>query len=317
MRLRALLRLFAALLTLSLVAAACGDDGSTSEAAAASGGADTADRDAVDDEMNDDEHDDHDHDDHDHDDHAAAHDDVTDDQETADHAHGLLEFEGSAVPTVAVDVAADPAGGINVHVTTDNFVVAPAAASTEHVEGEGHFHLYVDGEKVLRFYNTDIYFGGVTEGEVEVTVELSTNDHNTYAVDGAPIAATTTFSVPEHSHDAHSHGDVDDVEFTGPAPELSVRVEPDPKSGYNAFITVDGLELSAEHASGDHVDGEGHLHIYANGQKLGRLYGLATHIPALPAGDVEITVAAYTNDHRAYVVDGAAIEASTTIEVSR
>ena len=64
------------------------------------------------------------------------------------------------------------------------------------------------------------------------------------------------------------------------------------------------------------VDGEGHLHIYANGQKLGRLYGTATHIPALPEGDVEITVGAFSNDHSPYVIDGEPVEASTTITVA-
>ena len=232
------------------------------------------------------------------------------------HDHAGVEFEGADAPTVALDVTADPAGGINVFVETTNYVVAAESASTEHVEGEGHFHLYIDGEKVLRFYNEAVYFGGVTEGDVEVMVELSANDHSTYTLGGEPIVAMTTFTVPAHSHDDHSHGDPEPVVFEGDAPTLEVTVEPDPKSGYNAFITLDGMVLSAENASGDHVAGEGHLHIYVNGQKLGRLYGPATHIPVLPDGDVEIRVAAYTNDHMVYV-DGAGdpIEASTTVEV--
>ena len=302
-------RLLAVLLSLSLIAAACGDDAS-SEAEDAGSADMSADGHASDaDTSHDDDHD-HDHDDHDE---ASA-----DDDHGHDHAHDHegVEFEGADAPSLAVDVTADPAGGINVFVTAANFRVAPEAASTDHVEGEGHFHLYIDGEKVLRFYNDAVYFSGVTEGEIEVMVELSANDHSTYTLGGEPITATAVFTVPAHDHGHHSHDAPEELEYAGDAPTLEVRVEPDPKSGHNVFVTLDGMTLSAEHASGDHFDGEGHLHIYANGQKLGRLYGLATHVPALPDGEVEISVGAYSNDHRPYVVDGEPVSASTTITVA-
>ncbi len=40
------------------------------------------------------------------------------------------------------------------------------------------------------------------------------------------------------------------------------------------------------------------------------------HLPALPDGDVEITVGAFTNDQRPDVVDGEPVVASTTITVA-
>jgi len=301
------------LLCLALAAAACsGADSGTDGAASGSSPDESAD-----------DHDDHgdandhggDHDDahDDADDHGGDHDDHGD---AHDHAHGAVEIDPADAPSVEVVVAADPAGGVNVFVTTTDFAVAPASASTEHVDGEGHFHLFVDGEKVLRFYNHAIHFAGVTEGEVEMMVELSANDHSTYTVDGEPITATTVFDVPAHDHAGHHHGEPEPIEFAGAAPEIGLRVEADPKSGYNVFVTLDGMELSAENASGDHVDGQGHLHLYANGQKVGRLYGSATHLPVLPAGDVELRVAAYSNDHRPYVVDGVAVAASTMVTVA-
>lgn len=280
MRVRAIKRLAATLSVLAFFAAACGDDGPITSTDDAS----EADRDV------------------DADDHDAMHGDA-------------VEFEGHDVPTIDIEVVADSAGGVNIAVSTTNYTIAPRSASTEHVEGEGHFHLYIDGEKALRFYNEWIYFAGVTEGDVEIKVELSANDHRAYAHNGDRLYALTTFSVPDHTHDAHSHDEPIEVEFAGPAPMLSVEVLPDPKSGYNAFIKVDGIVLSGEHASQDSVDGEGHLHIYVNGQKLGRLYGGATHIGALPEGDLEITVAAYSNDHQRYLVDGEPVEAQTTITV--
>ena len=113
MRMRAFRRLIAALAVLALFAAACGDDDSTTDVA--DGGA-ASDADA-------------DHDDHDHD--GDMSDGDMDDMDDDGHDHGeAVEFTGENPPTVAVEVEADPAGGINVHVATTDYSVNAAAAST-------------------------------------------------------------------------------------------------------------------------------------------------------------------------------------------
>ena len=111
-----MLRLLAALLTLSLIAAACGDDDETTDAG--DGVSDMADEDH--DGAHDGDHD-ADPDDHDHDDHGAA----TDDAGHGHEDHGDVEFEGANPPSVDVEVTSDPAGGINVFVATENFTGAP------------------------------------------------------------------------------------------------------------------------------------------------------------------------------------------------
>jgi hypothetical protein len=271
-----------------------------------------SDTDMSDTDMSDTDHDHdllHDDDDHEHDVTHDDHDDMAHDD------HAMVEVAAEGAPEVDIEVFADPAGGVNIHVLTDNYTVTPRAASTDHVDGEGHFHLYIDGEKVLRFYNDWIYYAGVTEGDVDIAVELSANDHSAYAIDGERIMADVMFAVPAHEHDDHSHDEVTPVDFVGDTPRIELEVVDDPKSGWNAFITLDGMTLSPEHASTGHVDGEGHLHIYANGQKLGRLYGPATHIAALPEGEVEISVVAYTNDHNPYLADGQPISAASMVTV--
>jgi len=313
MRTRAIMRLLAALSVLALLAAACGEDDEL-----ATVGADTPTDDSSDGDMSDGDMDamsdgDHDADDHAHDSEMG---DMADMADGGHMDHGVVEVAAEGAPEVDIEVFSDAAGGVNIHVLTENYEIAPQSASTEHVEGEGHFHLYVDGEKVLRFYNEWIYFAGVTEGDVDLMVELSANDHRAYAIDGQKIVAEETFAVPAHEHGEDHHGEETGVEFFGEAPTLGVEVVDDPKSGWNAWLTLDGMTLSPENASGEHVDGEGHLHIYANGQKLGRLYGPATHIGALPEGEVEISVVAYTNDHQPYLVDGQPVSAATTVTVA-
>ena len=52
-------------------------------------------------------------------------------------------------------------------------------------------HLYLDGERVERFFDIN-HQVTVPEGEHVVEVELSSNNHAPYAVDGVPIRAAAT-----------------------------------------------------------------------------------------------------------------------------
>lgn len=228
------------------------------------------------------------------------------------HHHALYEVpDDTAVPTIEIDVEPDPVSGVNVHVDVADFDIAAEHASTEAVAGEGHFHAYVDGQKVARFYNRSIHLP-MSEGEHLVMVELSANDHSTYAVDGVPISDQAEVSVPPPA-DGHQHNEP--VEATAPAATIDLTVTPDPKSGWNVRVAVENLVFAPRSAGLDHVDGEGHLHLYVDGQKVARLYGEWWHLDGLTAGEHEITVEATANDHRQYVVDGEPIAASATIDV--
>jgi len=249
---------------------------------------------------------------------TSAPEDLGDDQSLHDlpaDEHDTVAYDGPTVPDVTLSVSADPAGGINVSVDAPGFDVSPRAASTPPVPGQGHYSLYIDGEKLMRFYNDDIYVGGVVPGDITVRVELSANDHRAYTHDGEILAAEVSVTVPEHQHRDHSHEELGPIDFVGGSPTLSLEVIPDPTSGFNVVVALDTMVLSAEHASGAAVDGEGHLHLYVNGTKVGRLYGTATHLPVLPNGEVEVRVAAYSNDHRPYVVNGVPVAAAVIVEV--
>lgn len=64
--------------------------------------------------------------------------------------HGTIEVGGMpAPPAVKVEVHQDPKAGWNLRVQAENFRFAPEHASTAHIAGEGHAHLFVDGKKLL------------------------------------------------------------------------------------------------------------------------------------------------------------------------
>jgi hypothetical protein len=142
---------------------------------------------------------------------------------------------------------------------------------------------------------------------------------------GYAIAAASgaSFEPHDHSNPAHHMGGMDHgadhgepLDVSGPdAPRLSLRLHPDPKSGYNVELLTENFAFSPLNASGENVPGEGHAHVYVNGVKLGRVYGNWLHLEALPKGEVEIMVSLNANDHSPLAVDGVPVTASEILTV--
>lgn len=93
-------------------------------------------------------------------------------------------------PTLAVRVVKDPMSGWNLHVQTTNFRWAPESASTAHVAGEGHAHVYVNGDKIARIYAEWYHIDQLPVGEVVIEVALNSNDHSALAVGDKPLRAS-------------------------------------------------------------------------------------------------------------------------------
>lgn len=259
----------------------------------------------------------------DHSDHGDDHDHGDDRDHGDDHGHHHGEVvevpEGMAVPAVELEAVADARKGANISISLTDFEISPENASTDPVDGQGHMHLYVDGERVMRFYNTDLHLGNLEPGEREIMVELSANNHSAYGVDGEAIRATATVEVPDHDaagdgDHAMSHGE--GVAADEPVPAISIEVSEDPKSGHNVAIDVTNFTITPANVNTDHVDGEGHLHLYVDGERQGRLYGLDTHISGLKAGTHEIMVELSANDHSVYMNGDEPIAAVATVEVA-
>lgn len=128
-----------------------------------------------------------------------SHSDEVSASETA-HAHEMLNVESSSAPEIStLDVEPDSKSGWNIHFTTKNFKFAPEKAGKKHVVGEGHAHLYIDGEKITRLYSNNYYLGDLSEGEHEIKITLNTNDHKEYAVSGETVESTYIITDSHHS----------------------------------------------------------------------------------------------------------------------
>lgn len=125
--------------------------------------------------------------------------------------HELRNVEGVA-PSVDLILHEVSEGEFVAQILTTNFRLSPLGVSGEDVSGEGHAHIYVDGEKKNRVLGEWYNLGKLSEGDREISVRLSSNDHFELAVDGEIIADTEIAHVGHGEHDDHDdHHDAEDV----------------------------------------------------------------------------------------------------------
>lgn len=106
------------------------------------------------------------------------------------HAEPPLELANNAsAPTLSIKLHRDPVSGYNLQLITDNFQFSGASASTAHVKGEGHAHIYIDGMKWERLYSPWAHIAHLPMGAKNLSVSLNTNDHRALSVAGKPIEA--------------------------------------------------------------------------------------------------------------------------------
>lgn len=96
-------------------------------------------------------------------------------------------------------------------------------------------------------------------------------------------------------------------------PSLTMTVEKDRMDGWNITLAPENFEFTPDQAGEDGAPNTGHAHLYIDGAKVARLYGVHYHMPDLPAGQYEFVVSLSSNDHAYYTRNGERIEARATI----
>ena len=124
-------------------------------------------------------------------DHATDHGDHSAHKAAAHDHSEVVTLAAEGAPTVLAILHADPAGGYNLEVQTENFRFSPERVSQDHVNGEGHAHVYVNSEKIARLYGNWMQLPAISSGDV-VSVSLSSNDHKQLSVEGRAISAQVT-----------------------------------------------------------------------------------------------------------------------------
>jgi hypothetical protein len=123
-------------------------------------------------------------------------------------------------------------------------------------------------------------------------------------------------ALTDHKHGGstilHDHGQ---MEAVSPIPSVGLQVHQDPKSGWNAQISLSNFRFAPERVGMNNRNGEGHVHIYVDGVKINRVYGEWYYLGELSPGTHEVLVTLSTNDHKELVRNGELISDSVTIEV--
>lgn len=140
-------------------------------------------------------------------------------------------------------------------------------------------------------------------------------------VDHGAMSKAHIGSDAAHDHSAHDHGDGHSghkhktIEAESPAPTLELVIHPDGPQSRNLELVTTNFTFDPARVNGDHLPGFGHAHIYVNNVKQPRAYSHWVQLPALPKGTHEIRVTLNANDHSYLAVDGAKVEATTTVTI--
>ena len=118
---------------------------------------------------------------------------VSADPHTRDHRQ-VTELSKEDTPVVVLQLIPLTGGGYNVRVQTLNFIWAPHRVDTQGVPGEGHAHLYLDGEKIARVYGEWYHLGSLPESAEALSVALYANDHSVFSVDGVDVGDSVNIS---------------------------------------------------------------------------------------------------------------------------
>ncbi len=134
--------------------------------------------------------------------------------------------------------------------------------------------------------------------------------------------SVTTTTMAAHQTDMHTHA----ADSTGydaahdamtpalPGTSLKIVATPDPVRGVNLHLMTTNFRFAPMSVDRHSTLGEGHVHLYVDGTKVGRAYGEWVHLMVEP-GEHTIRAVLSANDHSTWSADGHAIEASAVVKV--
>jgi len=231
------LRVAAAAIALTFIAAACGSDNPTASTTVTMASPIAAADDATATTMgamNDATHDD-----------AAAHDEM-DGMDTG-HTHETAPWPDTLdVPELTLTATPHDDGTADLKVGITGFKLQSGEGATGEA-GSGHLHLIVDGHDAGMAFTPEIHLDGLLPGPHDVAIRLSGPDHLIYAYLGTPLTYEAEFVIP---------GDV-------PVPDQVIDISVDASGvvGGIADASVNLGDLVNVNISST-VSEEVHLHVY-------------------------------------------------------
>ncbi|WP_406458899.1 cupredoxin domain-containing protein [Streptomyces sp. NBC_00876] len=101
------------------------------------------------------------------------------------------------------------------------------------------------------------------------------------------------------------------------APGVTLAVRPDSEDGWNVHLSVRNFRFTPDSVGGAALLGRGHARLFLDGHSLARVYGTWFHLPEsllrAAGGGTRLTARLYADDHTAWAVDAAPVQATATL----
>lgn len=101
------------------------------------------------------------------------------------------------------------------------------------------------------------------------------------------------------------------------APEVTLDVRADSQDGWNVHLSVRNFRFTPDSVGGAALLGRGHARLLLDGHPLARVYGAWFHLPEAlvrgAGGGTRLTARLYADDHTAWAVGSAPIQATTAL----
>lgn len=211
-------------------------------------------------------------------------------------------------PTIDLNVTADALGGQVLDVDLTNFEISVENASNEPIEGQGHLHLLIDGERTKRFYNEQLYVE-LEDGEYTLEVEVSANNHAAYTLDGEPIRAAVDVIVVNNGDKLVSESELDSTATVG------LSVVADPISGANVTLSTTDFEFASGFDAASTSPNVGWVVLTVDGDPVENLIGPDSHVKIPEPGTYEIGAQLVSGSGAALTNDSGVIRNTATVVI--
>ena len=221
------------------------------------------------------------------------------------HEHSKnVEWEGDDQPSLYLSVQPYDSYGWVVIYNANNFTFNAENASSQHIQGEGHGHLYVNDVKIARLYGEPHYLRDLNMGANTIRITLNTNNHLSYVFNGAAIEKNVEIVVEKNVENI-SKINLTEKEWSKEIlPKVKIEVVEDKMKGWNLHIKAKNYALNEFDSESK---SRGCFLLSINNENITKIFGNNYHIGMLPKEHNIVKVLLMADNSSIYTYKDAAI----------
>ena len=221
------------------------------------------------------------------------------------HEHSKnVEWEGDGQPSLYLSVQPYDSYGWVVIYNANNFTFNAENASSQHIQGEGHGHLYVNDVKIARLYGEPYYLRDLNMGANTIRITLNTNNHLSYVFNGAAIEKNVEIVVEKNVENI-SKINLTEKEWSKEIlPKVKIEVVEDKMKGWNLHIKAKNYALNEFDSESK---SRGCFLLSINNENITKIFGNNYHIGMLPKEHNIVKVLLMADNSSIYTYKDAAI----------